>query len=126
MKLRLLLSVLLGIACTVTQAQDLRLYFALLQEGRVAEVRQSLPELLKQNPDHPGVAYLQAMTVTDGDSSLKLYQAIIRKYPQSEYAAEAAMKIGEYLYSRGLYSQASRQLHSIPILYPQSNHLQRA
>ena len=126
MKLRLLLSVLLGLVSTATQAQDLRLYFALLQEGRVAEVRQSLPELLKQNPDHPGVAYLQAMTVTDGDSSLKLYQAIIRKYPQSEYAAEAAMKIGEYMYSRGLYSQASRQLHSIPVLYPQSNHLQRA
>ncbi|MBC8403195.1 MAG: SPOR domain-containing protein [Candidatus Marinimicrobia bacterium] len=126
MKLRLLLSFLLGLACTVTQAQDLRLYFALLQEGRVAEVRQSLPELLKQNPNHPGVAYLQAMTVTDGDSALQLYQTIIWKYPQSEYAAEAAMKIGEYLYSRGLYSQASRQLHSIPILYPQSNHLQRA
>lgn len=126
MKLRLLLSFLLGLACTVTQAQDLRLYFALLQEGRVAEVRQSLPELLKQNPNHPGVAYLQAMTDTDGDSALKLYQTIIRKYPQSKYAAEAAMKIGEYLYSRGLYSQASRQLHSIPVMYPQSNHLQRA
>ena len=126
MKLRLLLSVLLGLVSTATQAQDLRLYFALLQEGRVAEVRQSLPELLKQNPNHPGVAYLQAMTITDGDSSLNLYQTIIRKYPQSEYAAEAAMKIGEYLYSRGLYSQASRQLHSIPVMYPQSNHLQRA
>lgn len=126
MKLRLFLTVLLGLACTATKAQDLRLYFALLQEGRVAEVRQTLPELLKQNPDHPGVAYLQAMTVTDGDSSLQLYQTIIRKYPQSEYAAEAAMKIGEYLYSRGLYTQASRQLHSIPVLYPQSNHLQRA
>jgi len=126
MKLRLFLTVLLGLACTATKAQDLRLYFALLQEGRVAEVRQTLPELLKQNPDHPGVAYLQAMTVTDGDSSLQLYQTIIRKYPQSEYAAEAAMKIGEYLYSRGLYTQASRQLHSIPVLYPQSNHLQRS
>ncbi len=126
MKLRLLLSVLLGLVSTATQAQDLRLYFALLQEGRVAEVRQSLPELLKQNPNHPGVAYLQAMTVTDGDTALQLYQTIIRKYPQSEYAAEAAMKIGEYLYSRGLYSQASRQLHSIPVMYPQSNHLQRA
>ena len=126
MKLRLLLSVLLGLVSTATQAQDLRLYFALLQEGRVAEVRQSLPELLKQNPNHPGVAYLQAMTITDGDSSLNLYQTIIRKYPQSEYTAEAAMKIGEYMYSRGLYSQASRQLHSIPVLYPQSNHLQRA
>ncbi len=126
MKIRLFLPVLLGFACTVAFAQDLRLYFSLLQEGRVAEVRRSLPDLLRQHPNNPGVAYLHAVTVTDGDSSLQLYQDIIRRYPKSSYAADAAMKTGEYLYSRGLYSQASRQLHSIPLNYPQSAHIQRA
>jgi len=118
--------ILLGLALSVIQGQDLRLYFSLLQEGRVGEVRQTLPELIKQYPDHPGVAYLRAMVETDGDSALTLYRDIERRYPKSEYAADAAMKIGEYLYSRGLYTQASQQLYKIPLRYSQSKHIQRS
>ena len=118
--------ILLGLALSVIQGQDLRLYFSLLQEGRVGEVRQTLPELIRQYPDHPGVAYLRAMVETDGDSALTMYRDIERRHPRSEYAAEAAMKIGEYLYSRGLYSQASQQLYKIPLRYSQSKHIQRS
>ncbi len=118
--------ILLGLALSVIQGQDLRLYFSLLQEGRVGEVRQTLPELIRQYPNDPGVAYLRAMVETDGDSALTMYRDIERRHPKSEYAAEAAMKIGEYLYSRGLYSQASQQLYKIPLRYSQSKHIQRS
>ncbi len=107
-------------------AQDLRLYFSLIQEGRVAEVRQALPDLARSYPKNPAVLYLQGLTVADGDSSVKLYRKLIRTYPKSEYCDDAAMKIGEYLYSRGLYTQASRQFSRIPLHYSQSPHHQRA
>ncbi len=111
---------------SLLQAQDLRLYFSLIQEGRVAEVRQAIPDLVRSNPNDPAVLYLQALTISDGDSSFKIYQQILRQNSQSEYCDDAAMKIGEYLYSRGLYTQASRQLSAIPMNYGDSPHHQRA
>lgn len=108
------------------QTQDLRLYFSLVQQGRLAEVRQSVPELLKQYPNHPAIKYLHALTVTDGDSSVALFRDLIENHGGSEYAGAAAMKIGEYLYARGLYSQAGVQLRQIPLYYSSSPHIQRA
>ncbi len=120
------LTVLIGLIFSSAGGQDLRLYFSLLQEGRTSEVRASIPDLQRQYPNNAGVAYLNALITTDGDSSLQLYQDIIRKHPKSNYAAGAAMKVGEYLYSRGLYTQASRQCRQIPQRYPQAASTQRA
>ena len=36
------------------------------------------------------------------------------------------MKIGEYFYTLGLYSQASVQLRFVPMNYPESEHIQRS
>ena len=36
------------------------------------------------------------------------------------------MKIGEYLYARGLYTQSSFELRKIPLKYPKSEHIQRS
>ena len=50
---------------------------------------------------------------------------MLEKYPKSKYAPEAAVKIGEYFYARGLYSQAGRQLCQIPRRYPSFSGIQR-
>ena len=107
-------------------SQNLNLYFTLIQKGRYEEVRENLPELISRYPNNPGVYYLQALVNKDGESSLSQYEVLIKNYPDSEYAALSAMKIGEYLFARGLYSQASIQLKRSILNYQNGDSHQRA
>jgi outer membrane protein assembly factor BamD (BamD/ComL family) len=111
---------------TLLSAQNVDRYLALLEQGRLEEVRTALPDLLAQYPDNPGVLYLKGVAAVNGDSSVAYYRRLIQRYPNSPYADDAAVRIGEYLYARGLYSQASEQLRSVPLLYPRSEHAERA
>ncbi len=61
----------------------------------------------------------------DGKTSIDIYNEILKKYPNTKYAPYAAMKIGEYFYARGLYTQASKLLKNIPIEYPRFADIQR-
>jgi tetratricopeptide (TPR) repeat protein len=106
-------------------SQNIDLYLSLLHEGQAEGVREQLPELISKYPNDPGVLYLQALLETDGMKSLELYSSLIDKYPESAYAPDAAVKIGEYFYARGLYSQAGRQLSQIPRRYPRYPDVQR-
>ena len=107
-------------------AQNIDLYLTLLEKGRMDEVREILPELLNRYPDEAGVYFLQAMINENGDGSLVQFKNLIENFPESDYASKSAMKIGEYLFSRGLYSQASVQFKSVLSKYPQGDHHQRA
>ena len=84
-----------------------------------------LPELISRYPNNPGVYYLQALVNKDGESSSQ-HEVLIKNYPDSEYAALSAMKIGEYLFARGLYSQASIQPGRSILNYQKGDSHQRA
>ena len=107
-------------------AQNIDLYLTLIEKGKMEDVQESLPELLNRYPDDAGVYFLQAMLNENGDSSLVLYRNVIKNFPDSDFAPKSEMKIGEYLFSRGLYSQASVQFKKILTKYPQGKHHQRA
>ena len=107
-------------------SQNIDLYLTLLEKGRMDEVKENLPELLNRYPNEAGVYLLQAMVNENGDDSLIQFRNIIEKFPESEFASLAAMKIGEYLFSRGLYSQAGVQFKIVLFKYPQGDNHQRA
>ncbi len=107
-------------------AQNIDMYLSLLEEGKVDQALNDLPLLEVRYPKDPGVLYLKAVLAPDGEVALKLYKALIKTFPTSEYADDAMLRIGEYLYSRGLYSQASVQFRSIPLKYPKSETIQQA
>ena len=106
--------------------QNLAMYMTLMEEGKIQAVRDKIPELLEQYPNEPGVFYLDAATTLDGDTALMKYQDFMEQYPNSRYSDDALIKIGEYLYSRGLYTQASTKLQKFAEDYPESEHVQRA
>ena len=82
--------------------------------------------MISKYPKNPGVLYLKALLTQDGKSAIKQYKELLKQYPNSKYAPDAAMKIGEYLYARGLYTQAATLLKNIPIKYPRFIGIQRA
>ena len=107
-------------------SQNIPLYLKLLEEGKVDGVKESLIELESKYPNSSGVLYLRALLTENGNKSIEHYKELIQRFPDSNYAPKAAMKISEYFYSRGLYTQATRVLKNIPINYPRYNNIQRA
>ena len=106
-------------------SQNIDMYLSLIHEGQSEGVKEILPELLSKYPNDPGVIYLQALLTTNGMKSLELYSKIIEKFPKSDFSGAASVKIGEYFYARGLYSQAGMQLRLIPRKYPRIENMQR-
>ena len=106
-------------------SQNVDLYFSLIDEGELDGVKESLPELLSKYPNDPGVLFLKAVLTDDGESALKQYKYILENFSKSTYAPESAMKIGEYFYAKGLYTQSATLLKNIPINYPRFPHMQR-
>ncbi len=106
--------------------QDLGTCQKLLEEGKIEELESALPNLIAQYPDEPFVLYLQAAINSGGDEAITQLRTILKDHPNTLAAELALMKIGEYLYSKGLYSQASEQLKLIPLHYPESKQIERA
>ena len=109
----------------LTLAQNVDMYISLLHEGNTAGVREQLPELVSKFPNDPDVMYLKALMTTDGMAALEQYSNLLDKFPESRYAPDAAIKIGEYFYARGLYTQASSYLSGVLTQYPNYPNVQR-
>ncbi len=122
---RLILPIIL-IFLSELACQDFSVYKKLLDEGRMEEVQESLSYLSSQYPDHPFVLYLTAAVNTNGEEAIEQFKTIVSDHPGSIASELAIMKIGEYLYSQGLYTQASEQLKIIPLNYPESKNIERA
>ena len=117
-------SILFLLLNTCLLSQNVDMYLSLIHEGQSQGVKENLPELISKYPNDPGVLFLQALLTSNGMKSLEFYSKLIEKFPESKYAGEASVKIGEYFYARGLYSQAGRQLCLIPRKYPRLSNMQ--
>ena len=106
-------------------SQNIDLYFSLIEEGELDGVKENLPELLSKFPNDSGVLFLKAVLTDDGESALEQYKYILKNFPKTKYAPDAAMKIGEYFYARGLYTQCASLLKNIPVEYPRYPQMQR-
>ena len=105
--------------------QNIDMYISLIDEGQINSVKEKLPELISKYPNNAGVIYLQALLTKDGMKSLDLYKMIIEKFPKSSFSDDASVKLGEYFYARGLYSQACRSLSQFPRKHPRFYDMQR-
>jgi len=112
--------------CASLYAQNINLYLTLLEKGQMQEVKDNLPELLDRYPNEAGIYFLQAMVNNNGELSLGQFQSLAQKFPNSEFASKSDMKVGEYLFARGLYSQASIQFKRTIYKYAEGDHHQRA
>jgi len=106
--------------------QDFSTYKKLIDNGRIQDVQDSLPNLNSEYPDHPFISYLNAAVNNDGEKAIEQFQSIAHNHPGTTASELSIMKIGEYLYSKGLYTQASKQFKNIPLYYPNSNNIERA
>ncbi len=101
------------------------MYISLIEEGKVKGVRENLPELMSKYPTDAGVLFLDALLTENGELAIEKYKKIIKGFSNSKYVPHSAMKIGEYFYARGLYTQSANLLKEIPLKYPRYEEMQR-
>ena len=114
------------ISTILLYSQDVDKYLGLINEGRIDDVISALPELEALYKNDPSILFLKALVSEDGEKALLIYRDILKNYPDHKFADDVAMKIGEYLFSRGLYTQASKQFRLVPLVYSTTDHAQRA
>ncbi len=107
-------------------SQDLTKYFEDVERGDINKVKSEISNLLINYPENDGVLFLSALLKNRAEEAVITYKSIIQNYPNSTYADDSLVKIGEYLYARGLYTQASSELRKVPAKYSKSEHLQRS
>ncbi len=91
-----------------------------LQEDRLDEIKDELPDVIKKYPDHPTVLFLQGVFARDADTALGFYEKIVANYGDSKYADNALFRIAQYYYSRKYYQKAADSFAYFIDHYPAS------
>jgi len=105
---------------------ELKSYIDKIEKGDIDVPYESIYSYEKIVPNHPIYLYLRGLIELDGEKSVEFYKRLYSTDPNHEYADNAAMKIGEYYYSKGLYIQASDWLKKMPVYYPRSDQCEEA
>lgn len=92
----------------------------LLQQNRLEEIKQRLPELVRKFPDDPTVLFLQGATEADGARAVRYYKRIVEDFPTSAFADDALLRMAEYDFALGLYHSSSQRYLQLAQRYPAS------
>ena len=99
---------------------ELRFYINKVESGDMDIPEETILSYEKIVPEHPVYLYLRGLIEIDGDKAIEYFKKLYALNPNHEFADDAAMKIGEYYYSKGYYVQASEWLKKMPVYYPRS------
>ena len=95
-----------------------------IYRGNTSDAVERLPSLIHKYPESPTVMFMQGLLERNVERSIEIYKSIYNFHPGSPYADEAVMKIGEYYYTLGLYTQSSEWLKKMHIHYDRWRALQ--
>ncbi len=102
---------------TAVQAQDL---VDRIRQMDVRELREKLPELEAKFPGNPVVLYIKGMLSEDGETALGYYEKLLEKHPESRLAPDAALRICQYYFAKGLYTTCRSHCAALLRKWPHS------
>ena len=107
---------------TVNFGQDIDIvpYLKQIESGEINVVKEKLPELKLKHPGNPAVMFLDGVLTEDGQQAVAIYQNIIDKYPNSDYADASVYRVFSYFYALGLYEAAEKMRNKLYTEYPDS------
>lgn len=106
--------------------QSVEKYLQDVRRGETDQAQAALPGLLQRRPTDPAVRFLQGMLETDGDKAFQIFKSIADQPRYTPYRDDALIKVGEYLFAKGLYLSAEKYLQKIPMHYPRSPYMEQA
>lgn len=93
----------------------------LWSEDRLDEIREMLPELVRKYPAEPGVLYFQGLFAQEGTYAFNLYTRVFEKKENNLFIDDALLRIAQFYYIKGKYSQARTYYAWLCQRYPHSN-----
>lgn len=114
-------------ASGLAQTQDVDALVAskvkMIEEGKAAQVKLDLPDIVSRYQNHPGVLYLQGLLAANAAEAAKYYQMVLDNFPKSEWADDALYRIYLYYYSLGLARTAELKMQQLRKDYPRSPYI---
>lgn len=90
----LVFAAVVGVAvATQTPAQTIPMYLQQVANGWPTDAKKALPDLLLDRPDDAGVTFLHASLVEDPAKAIPLYERIVERFPQNEWADDALLRL---------------------------------
>jgi outer membrane protein assembly factor BamD (BamD/ComL family) len=111
---------LLSNVATFSQIDKINSYLRMIAEGKINDVKQKIPELIANYPNEPGVLLLQGAVLEDASKAIPYYKKILEKYPNSEWAANAAWRMIQYYSIVSDTATAKKSLDNFREKYPNS------
>lgn len=99
---------------------DVRSYLDRLSRGEIEDVKEEVSDLVDRYPNDAGVRYLQGLVAEDGTDAVRVYQGLVDRHPDSEWADDALYKVYQFYYSIGLYRTADLKMDQLRRDYPAS------
>ena len=118
-----LLAILFAFPVLNAQEKVITEYLQLYSQGKMAEVRTALPDLLVEYPNDPGVKLLLAVVLEDAEKAVEIYKEIVQKYPESEWSDDAYWRLIQYYAVKGDVDKAEYELINFRKRYPTSEFL---
>lgn len=106
--------------CQLGWASEWQRLFQAYQQSNSPVIRDSIYQLIKTAPLKPEHRFLEGLIEINGERAIAIYRDVFTKYPKSEVADNALLKITEYLYVKGLYAKTSKYALDLIRLYPNS------
>jgi hypothetical protein len=105
------------------QGIDISDYLKKIESGKLAEVKEKLPELKAKYPNDPSVLFLDGILTENGKTSVSLFSTIVNNYPESKYADAAVFRIYSYYFAREMFNEAATWLNKLKKDYPASPYI---
>ncbi len=93
-----------------SQKEDVNRLIKLSTEGKLDEVRNSIPDLLAKYPDDPGVKFLHASVIEDALLAIEVYKRIIKEFPNNEFVDDCYWRIIQFYAIMGDINKAEEEL----------------
>ena len=106
-----------------SQSDKVVSYLRLVALGKADEVKKSLPDLMAEYPDDPGVMLLHAVVIEDAFKAIEIYEKIVNNYPESQWADDAYWRIVQFHAVLGDTTKALKELNIYRKRYPTSEFL---
>jgi len=103
----------LFVSIALAQQENITLLENLYRENRLDELEAKLKQLDNNDQQDPSVLYFKGLFEKDAQKALIYYNQVRTEFKQHPFAAEALLRIAQYYYSLGDYSDARIYLSSI-------------
>lgn len=113
-------SVLILLGTPLEAQVDVQSYLDRLSRGELESVREEVSDLVDRYPNDAGVRYLQGVVTEDGTDAVRVFQGLVDRHPESEWADDALYKVYQFYYAIGLYRTAELKMDQLRKDYPDS------